>query len=407
MSNLDDSNLKAEKAKSKEGLSVDSISIKAYKAKTEERAYIDDLDSLPSDEKQTMLEAGIDTTQKQRSGTFVQMDHSVIHASTLEKGLEVMSIKDALAKYDWLKDYWWKTIAVDTDKYTSQAELELHNGYFLRALPGTKEIFPVQACLYLSIDDLKQNVHNIVMVEEDAELHVITGCSVGSHVKSGLHIGVSEFYVKKNAKLSFTMIHNWAENVKVRPRSYGIVEENGMFLSNYISLKPVSDLQMYPTVKLVGKNAIARFNSILVAQKGSNLDVGSRIILDAENSKGEVISRTISKGGNIWARGHLIGKAKGITAHLECNGLILDEEGSIKAIPELEAHLPDLRMSHEAAVGKIAQDQIEYLMARGLSEDEATATIVRGFLDVDIKGLPPQLNKQIKKIIDIEGEKFL
>ncbi|HEJ83994.1 MAG TPA: SufD family Fe-S cluster assembly protein, partial [Desulfobacteraceae bacterium] len=219
------------------------------------------------------------------------------------------------------------------------------------------------------------------------------------HMKSGLHVGVSEFYVKKNAKLSFTMIHNWAEDMLVRPRSVARVEEGGLFLNNYICMKPVRSLQMYPTTHLVGRDAVARFYSIIVGSPGSEYDVGGRISLKEKGTRAEIVARTISNGGNIIARGHLIGEVPDIRAHLECRGLLLNG-GLIHAIPELEGHVDGVEMSHEAAVGKIAQEEITYLMSRGLSEDEATSTIVRGFLSVDIPGLPPQLKAEIDKAIE-------
>ncbi|RLB11608.1 MAG: SufD family Fe-S cluster assembly protein, partial [Deltaproteobacteria bacterium] len=115
--------------------------------------------------------------------------------------------------------------------------------------------------------------------------------------------------------------------------------------------------------------------------------------------RAEVISRTVSTGGTIIARGHLIGEAQGIKAHLECKGLLLSPTGRIHAIPELEGRTSDLDMSHEAAVGKIAKEEIEYLMARGLSEQEATSLIIKGFLSLDIEGLPDELKKEIDKLI--------
>jgi len=195
------------------------------------------------------------------------------------------------------------------------------------------------------------------------------------------------------------MIHNWGENVYVRPRTGIRVEEDGVFLSNYISLKGVKSVQNFPTATLSGLNALARFNSVIVAPEGSDIDTGARVILKAPGSRSEIISRTISFGGRIVARGHLVGLAANIKAHLECQGLILAEHGVIHAIPELEAHVADVDMSHEAAVGRIAQEEIEYLMARGLSEEEATSTIVRGFLDVRINGLPPELNKELQEVV--------
>jgi hypothetical protein len=216
-------------------------------------------------------------------------------------------------------------------------------------------------------------------------------------------VGISEFFVKKGAKLSFSMIHNWAEDMMVRPRSVSMVEEGGLFLSNYICMKPVKSLQMYPTTHLNGKGAVARYSSILVGSPDSNIDVGSRVFLHAPETRAEIIARTISNGGTIIARGDLIGEVPGVKAHLECRGLILNG-GVIHAIPELVGMVDGVDMSHEAAVGKIAQDEILYLMSRGLDEDEATATIVRGFLSVDIVGLPEELKAEIDKVVS-ESEK--
>jgi Fe-S cluster assembly scaffold protein SufB len=311
----------------------------------------------------------------------------------------VIPIKQALREHEWIKDYYWKLVSVDTDKYTARAQLDLHDGYVIRALPGSKIIYPVQACLYLEKEGLSQNVHNIIIAEEGSELHVITGCATAAHLRQGLHVGISEFYIKKNAKLSFTMIHHWAEEMMVRPRSVGRVEEGGLFLNNYICMRPVKSLQMYPTTHLVGKGAVARFYNLLVGSPGSEMDVGGRIFLKETDTRAEIVSRAITNGGNIIARGDLIGEVPGVKAHLECRGLILNG-GSIHAIPELKGEVDGVEMSHEAAVGKIAQEEILYLMSRGLSEDEATSTIVRGFLSVDIPGLPPQLKAEIDRAVE-------
>ena len=252
--------------------------------------------------------------------------------------------------------------------------------------------------MYIASEKFSQHVHNIVIAEENSELHIITGCATAPHLVSGLHVGVSEFYVKKGAKLTFTMIHDWGEQVNVRPRTVTRVEEGGVIVSNYVSLRPVGSLQMFPTTYLEGKGAVARFNSVLVAGKGSHLDVGSRVVLSAPDTRAEIVSRGITSGGTIIARGDLIGKVAGIKAHLECKGLILNE-GLMHAIPELSGYAPGVEMSHEAAVGKIDKREIEYLMARGLDEETAISTIVRGFLNVDIDGLPPALKQRLDQTI--------
>lgn len=393
---------KAQKAVQKRAVIGPDVDLGEFDSTPVDHKYLSDAEmrSLPMAERQRLLMAGVDVTESERGGTYFQKDTAVVHCSTRQEGIEVIPIREALEKHDWIRDYYWKLVSVDADKYTAAAEMELHNGYVIRALPGSRSIYPIQACLYLDKHGLQQNVHNIIIAEEGSELHVITGCSTSPDLKKGIHVGISEFYIKKNAKLSFTMIHNWAEDMAVRPRSVARVEEGGLFLNNYICMKPVRTLQMYPTTHLVGEDAVARMYSIIVGSPDSEYDVGGRIFLKKPGTRAEIVARTISNGGRIISRGHLIGETPDIKAHLECKGLIL-KGGLIYAVPELEGHVDGVEMSHEAAVGKIAQEEINYLMSRGLSEEEATSTIVRGFLSVDIPGLPPQLQAEIDKAIEM------
>jgi Fe-S cluster assembly scaffold protein SufB len=415
MHGINETKERAAKAKDKKAALGPDIDLDEFeKAKVPHKYYTDeDLNALPQEEQRQLVMAGFDLTKKERGGTYFQKDTSVVHCDTKQEGIEVLPIRQALEDSEFIKDYYWKLVPVDMDKFTATAELDLHDGYVIRSLPGTKSVYPIQACLYMEKEGLQQTVHNVIIAEEDSELHIITGCSTSAHVKKGAHVGISEFYVKKNAKLSFTMIHNWAEDMVVRPRSVAQVEEGGLFLNNYICMKPVQSLQMYPVTHLVGRDAVARFYSIIVGSEGSEYDVGGRIFLKSPGSRAEIVARTITNGGKIIARGHLIGQVPDIKAHLECKGLILNG-GIIHAIPELEGHVDGVEMSHEAAVGKIAQEEISYLMSRGLSEEEAglseeeaTATIVRGFLNVDIPGLPAQLKSEIDRAIDIDDKDMM
>ncbi len=377
------------------------VHLEDFDAATVVHSYLADADlcELPETEQERLLLAGVDPAQEKRGGTYFQKDTAVVHCSMKEEGIEVIPIRQALEHHEWVRDYYWKLVSVDADKYTAAAKLNLHDGYVIRARPGVKSIYPVQACLFIEKEGLQQNVHNIVIAEEDSELHIITGCTTAAHVKTGLHVGVSEFFIKKNAKVSFTMIHNWADDMLVRPRSVAVVEEGGLYLNNYVSMKPVRSMQMYPTTHLLGPNATARYYSIVVSSPGSEHDVGGRVHLSAEGTRAEIVSRVISNGGDIISRGHMIGEVPGVKGHLECRGLLLNG-GLIKAIPELEGRVDGVEMSHEAAVGKIAQEEISYLMSRGLNEDEATSTIVRGFLSVDIEGLPDELKGEIDRAIE-------
>jgi len=395
---------KAKAALSKQAAVGEDIDLDAYAQSADEVPYRDDLSQLPAETKQRMMEVGITLDDdSQRSGTIIQMDHSLVHSLSMQEGIEVMGINQALEKYDWVSDYLWKAVAVDADKYTAHVGLSESNGYFIRALPSAKSVFPVQACLYLAKARLAQNVHNIVIAEEGSELHIITGCTTARD-EPALHLGVSEFYIKRGAKVTFTMIHNWTPETGVRPRTGVIVEEDGLFLSNYVIMRPVKSLQTNPLARCIGDNAVARFNSIMIAPAGSAMDLGARVILDGKGAKTEIVSRAITTGGDIVSRGYIEGNAPEVKGHLECRGLILGEKGVIHAVPELKGTLPGIDLSHEAAVGKIAEEEVEYLMMRGLTRDEATAVIVRGFLRVDIEGLPPQLSAELQRAIEVSQE---
>jgi len=367
--------------------------------------------SLPEEIIQQSSNVGIRSDEKDRAGTYFQIDHSVVFQSvqkTFEGQVEIMSTKEAFKKHNWLKDYWWRLIDVDTDKYTALAELNWDHGYFFRVLEGQKVTLPLQSCLFISKDNLNQNVHNIIIVEPNSDAQIITGCALHPNVQRGLHVGISEFYIKENAKLNFTMIHSWAQNFDVRPRTAALVEDNATFVNNYVCLKPVKSLQMYPAAYCKGTNSRVRFNNILYGTRDSYLDVGSKVVLQAGGSRGEVIARAIaSDSAQIYARGLLVGEHKDSKAHLECRGLLVSDTAFIHAVPELIGKVSGTDLSHEAAVGKIAEDQIQYLMARGFAEDEAESLIVRGFMDVSILGLPNSLRDEIKKMLDTTTERAL
>ena len=394
----DKKNLKA--ALAKKAAYGDDIDLSAYNDTDE--ALIKSTEQLSAAGREKLEKVGIELSGEGRSASFIQVDNNPIQVSVeKETPLELMNTAEAARKHpELVEKYWWKAVAPDTDKYTAKTALEREQGYFIRVRAGHKISSPLQACVYIGHEDQLQRVHNIVIVEEGAELNIISGCASDPSVDSGIHIGISEFYVEKGGRLSFTMIHSWSENIAVRPRTVTIIGEDAQFTSNYICLEKVKDVQMYPTTRLVGKGAVARLNSILVAPEGAHLDIGGKSILEVPGTKAEVITRAISTGGTIINRGLLAGMSEGVRAHLECNGLMLGEKGRIYAIPELDAHTGNAELSHEAAVGRIAPEEIEYLMARGLNEEEATAIIVRGFLNINIEGLPESLARKINETLD-------
>ncbi|MHA1736069.1 MAG: SufB/SufD family protein [Candidatus Thorarchaeota archaeon] len=368
------------------------------------------IEEVPEEDKALAEEVGFDPTEQSVAGSFMQFDNESFLADVLikQEGLEVLPTPVALQKYNWLTDYLWRAVPVDADKYTAASELQGYGGYFIRALEGKKVEMPVQTCLVIKRSRSVQNVHNIIIAEPESELHIITGCATPSEVERSLHLGVSEFYVKKNAKLTFTMIHKWNEQIDVRPRTGAIVETNGVFITSYAILSPARSLQTYPKVRLVGRNARADLYSVVYGTGTSRYDVGGALVFEAPGARGKVISRSIATdSAQIIARGELVGKTAGVRGRLECNGLLLNEGARIAAVPMLDAVAEGVELSHEATVGKVGADQLNYLMSRGLTEEEATSLIVTGFIHLKTPDLPPPLQKTIDDAVKMTLEKGL
>jgi Fe-S cluster assembly scaffold protein SufB len=409
---LTDVRIRAEKAKEKKAIFGPDIDLSRYTHHIE-RGRIESLENLSQQAKEAAIITGIDISEELRSGSYLQVDQSVVYESlnkAYEGKLEIMSTTNALSKYDWLEDYYWKAVPVDQDKYTAQVEFNMTHGYFIRVFPHQKPQYPVQSCLLVAENYISQNVHNIIIVEEGAELQVITGCTLAKSDAEGIHLGVSEFFVKKGGKLFFTMIHNWADNFHVRPRTWAIVEEDGAFVSNYVLLKPVKSIQAFPVAYLKGDRSSAKFNTVVCGLKDSYIDLGSRIILEGEETRGESVARTIAADESlIYARGDLVAKTGGYClAHLDCRGILFSNKAKIYAIPQLESDgALKAELSHEASIGPIAEEQVEYLMSRGISREDAVSAITTGFLNLDIPFIPEFLDKNIKEVIAATAKEAL
>ena len=368
------------------------------------REKADSVSLLSQDVRQTSEAVGVVEDEASRSGTYFQMDTTALIRKTRVEGLDVMSLEDAFERID-LKPYYWKAVPVDKDGFTSAVELYGKGGYVIIAKQGADIELPVQACLFMKANDLLQAPHNIIIAEEGSKLNIITGCTAMPE-KAGIHAGISEFYVKKGATVTFTMIHSWTHDIHVRPRTGVVVEQDGTFISHYVNLNPLSSLQMYPIVKLNGAHAKTSISSLIVGFGRSRMDVGSEIVFNAADTKGEIISKSVStQESTIYARGRLTANTDDVRGHLECRGLIMDPRSKMYAIPELVGNAMNVELTHEASVGKLSADQIYYLMSKGFSNDEATSILVRGFMQTKIEGVPQSLESMIDSVTDMVAKK--
>jgi len=247
-------------------------------------------------------------------------------------------------------------------------------------------------------------VHNLVILEDEAELNLITGCVSSHEVIRGEHLAITEQYLGRKAKLTNTMVHSWGPKVVVWPHAGTIVEAGGALVSNYISLRPAGDIRSNPRTWLNGKGASVRHFTVIVGSEGSNITIGGEVYLNAEDTSAELAHRAVCTGGRLCQKGLLIGNAR-CRGHVDCAGMLLDpkEKGFILSIPGLKALHPEARLSHEASIGKIAPEQVAYLQARGMEEREAISMIIRGFLALDIEGLGPELDARIAEIAEVAG----
>ena len=378
------------------------VDLTKYREDTKQTVF-EDLESAPQEIKDDIIKVGITADQSGRDGTIMFVGNRPSHCTnSTQEGVIIMSTQQALERYPWVREkYNWNVIDPTKDKYTAKTCLENGDGYFVWVKKGVHAKQPVQCCMLIADQGTIQNVHNIIVVEDGASVELITGCTTDHQANSALHIGVSEMYVGENASLTFSMIHNWGKDTAVRPRTAVDVKKGGKYVNNYVILNPVGTLQSYPVAYLNGEGASARFNTICMAKEGSDIDTGGAVVLNAPKTSAEIMSRSITRGNaHMTARGKLTGNAPGCKAHLECRSLVLEDGGVTLAIPELESTVADVELTHEAAVGKIARDQIEYLMSRGISEDDAISMIVRGFLVGGIKGLPENLEREINETVE-------
>lgn len=380
----------------------EDVDLSDYEVGRRDKGVIEDLEGCENIYKETMESVGVTADEESRAATIMFIDNTMGHCSSkLPEGVEIMSTAKALEKYDWLQDYAWSAVDPEKDKFTALAYLEKSDGYFIRIKSGYHIEDPIQSCMLIESAKTIQNIHNLIIIEDDASANLITGCATGTQAEESMHVGITEMFMGDNSDLTFSMIHNWGSKTVVRPRTAINIGKNSNYTNNYVILDDVGTLQTNPVANINGEGSSAKFNSMCIAQENSNIDNGSIVNLNAKNTSSEIISRSIIVGGKMIARGRLVGNYPGVKAHLECKSILLSDVGSSIAIPELEANVSDLEMTHEAAVGKIARNQIEYLMSRGLTEEEAVSMIVSGFLSGGIEGLPKELEDKIAEAISI------
>jgi len=359
---------------------------------------------MKKEDSEQLTRVGYDPDKHDRSGSFLMENQSIIESLSLYEGLELLPISEAIKKYKWVEKKICTLVSRDDPYVKAVLNTQPLQGAFIYVRQGYKIRLPLQACMYLKLQTA-QRVYNMVVMDPHSELHIITGCTIASYLIKGGHLAITEFWLDDGTRLSYTMIHEWAPEVVVIPRAAASIGRNSVFINNYVALTTTRKVQMAP-IAYVAENGTAQFSSIIYARDHSHFDIGARAFLNGANSNAQILSRVITEDGTVIVRGEVVGIAPGTRGHTECNGLILGK-GSIRAIPMLEAKIDDTELSHEASIGKLKEEEITYLRARGLDEDTARSLIISGFLSARIENLPTYLQNKIDQTIELTLRKGL
>ena len=369
-------------------------------------------DDVPSYIRDTFDRLGIPEAEKQSlAGVGAQYDSEVVyhsvHKELEEQGVIYTDIETAIVKYgDMLKEYFMTLITVNDHKFAALHGAVWSGGSFIYVPKGVKVKMPLQSYFRLNAPEAGQFEHTLIIVDEGADLHFIEGCSAPKYQKNALHAGAVELFVRKGARLRYSTIENWSRNMYNLNTKRALVEEDGVI--EWVSGSFGSRVSMlYPMSILKGDRSRCEFTGVTFAAAGQYLDTGCKIIHQGKNTSSTVHSKSISKnGGTAFYRGLLkvLPEATETRSTVECESLMLDNESTSDTIPIIDINNDSVDIGHEAKIGRISDEAIFYLMSRGISEDEAKAMIVRGFVEPISKELPLEYAVELNKLIELELE---
>lgn len=369
-------------------------------------------EEVPEDIKDTFERLGIpEAERKSLAGVGAQYDSEVVYHSIKEElvkqGVIYTDIETALKEYeDIVKEYFMKLVPNTDHKFAALHGAVWSGGSFVYVPEGVQVDIPLQSYFRLNAPGAGQFEHTLIIVEKGAKLHFIEGCSAPKYNVNNLHAGCVELYVKEDATLRYSTIENWSKNMYNLNTKRCSVEKNGTI--EWVSGSFGSKVSMlYPMSILKGEGARCEFTGITFAAAGQVLDTGAKVVHAAPNTTSNVNSKSISKsGGKAIYRGltKINSNAHGSKSTVSCESLMLDSESRSDTIPVIDIQNDNVDLGHEAKIGRISDDQIFYLMTRGISEEEAKAMIVRGFVEPISKELPLEYAVEMNNLIKIELE---
>lgn len=371
-------------------------------------------DEVPKEIKDTFDKLGIpEAEQKYLAGSVAQYESESVYHNIKkqweDKGVLFCDMDTAVQKYpELVKKYFMRAVPITDNKFAALHAAVWSGGSFTYVPPGVKIDQPLQTYFRMNAANEGQFEHTLIIVEEGAKVSYLEGCTAPKYSSHSLHSAVVEIYVKKNAEARYTTVQNWSKNVFNLNTKRAIVEENGKMewiggsLGSYITM-------LYPCSVLRGDNATASHLNIAFGSGNTWKDGGAKVIHVGKNTSSKIIAKSISMGGGVGVYRGLVRINKGAKyakSHVQCDALILDEKSRSDTYPHNEIYEETATLSHEASVGKISDDQVFYLMSRGLSEAEARSMIVLGFLDDVLREIPMEFSVEMNRLVHMEMSKL-
>ncbi len=390
---------------------IDFQNIKYFVKSTEKQATT--WDDLPEDIKNTYDRLGIPEAEKQRliGGVAAQYESEVVYHQIREdleeKGVIFVDTDTGLREHeDLFREYFTSVIPAGDNKFASLNTAVWSGGSFIYVPPGVHIDIPLQAYFRINTENMGQFERTLIIADEGSSVHYVEGCTAPIYKSDSLHSAVVEIIVKKNARVRYTTIQNWSNNV------YNLVTKRATCAEGatmeWIDGNIGSKVTMkYPAVYLLGEHSKGETLSIAFAGEGQHQDAGAKMVHAAPNTSSTIVSKSVARGGGRTSYRGLVQVMEGATnskSTVRCDALLVDTISRSDTYPYVDVREDDVQMGHEATVSKVSADQLFYLMSRGMTEEEAMAMIVRGFVEPIARELPMEYALELNRLIELQME---
>jgi Fe-S cluster assembly protein SufB len=390
---------------------IDFDNIKYFVRSTEKQAT--SWEELPEDIRNTYDRLGIPDAEKQRlvAGVAAQYESEVVYhairSDLEEQGVIFVDTDTALREHEELfREYFGTVIPVGDNKFAALNTSVWSGGSFIYVPKNVKVDIPLQAYFRINTENMGQFERTLIIVDEGAYVHYVEGCTAPIYSSDSLHSAVVEIIVKKNARCRYTTIQNWSNNVYNLVTKRAIAHEGATM--EWIDGNIGSKVTMkYPAVWMVGEHAKGETLSIAFAGEGQHQDAGSKMVHAAPNTSSTIISKSVARGGGRTSYRGLVLVEEGAynsKSTVKCDALLIDDISRSDTYPYVDVRTDDVSMGHEATVSRVSDDQLFYLMSRGMNEDEAMAMIVRGFVEPIARELPMEYAIELNRLIELQME---